>query len=81
MNLFVTRLTELLAASGKMQKEICSDMNISRQKLSKWKTAYNEPSIDEIIMIAKYFEVSTDFLLDVEDEFGIKKENKEETEK
>jgi len=77
MNLFVERLKELLSESGKMQKDICIDLNISRQKLSKWKTSYNEPSIDEIIMIANYFKVSTDYLLGVEDEFGNKMKDKE----
>ena len=76
MNLFVPRLKELLKNSGKMQKEICSDLNISRQKLSKWKTAYNEPSLDELIMISKYFDVSTDYLLGLEDELGNITDNK-----
>lgn len=68
MNLFVVRLKELLASSGKMQKDVCKDLNISKQKLSKWKTGYNEPSIDEIIMIARYFDVSTDFLLGADED-------------
>ena len=55
-----------------MQKEICADLNITKQKLSKWKTGYNEPCIDEIIMIAMYFNVTTDYLLGVEDDTGAK---------
>ncbi|MBQ6979110.1 MAG: helix-turn-helix transcriptional regulator [Clostridia bacterium] len=73
MNLFVVRLKELLAGSGKMQKEICADMNISKQKLSKWKTGYNEPSLDELIMIAHYFDVSTDYLLGIDDDINYKR--------
>ena len=73
MNLFVVRLKELLASSGKMQKEICADMNISKQKLSKWKTGYNEPSLDEIIMIARYFDVSADYLLGLDDDINTKR--------
>ena len=67
MNLFVKRLTELLVGSGKMQKDICEEMGIPKQKLSRWKTGYNEPSLDELIMLAKYFEVTTDYLLGIED--------------
>ena len=37
MNLFVANLKELLKQSNKMQKDICLDLGISRQKLSKWK--------------------------------------------
>lgn len=67
VNLFVERLKELISSSGKMQKEICGDMKISKQKLSKWKTGYSEPSIDEILMIALYFDVTTDYLLGFEE--------------
>ena len=38
MNLFLPRLRELLAESGKMQKDICDELGISKQKLSNWKT-------------------------------------------
>lgn len=40
MNLFLPRLRELLAESGKMQKDICDELGISKQKLSNWKTGY-----------------------------------------
>lgn len=33
MNLFLPRLRELLAESGKMQKDICDELGISKQKL------------------------------------------------
>ncbi|MBR1891826.1 MAG: helix-turn-helix transcriptional regulator [Clostridia bacterium] len=72
MNLFVSRLRDLLVCSGKMQKDICVELGVSRQKLSKWKTGYNEPSLDELMEIALYFEVSTDYLLGLEDDSGVK---------
>lgn len=69
MNLFLPRLRELLAESGKMQKDICDELGISKQKLSNWKTGYSEPNFDDIIMLAKYFDVSTDYLLGLSDEY------------
>lgn len=72
VNLFVPRLKELISESGKMQKDICADLGIPKQKLTRWKTAYNEPSIDEIIMLASYFNVTCDYLLGTEDETGMK---------
>lgn len=68
MSLFLPRFRELLAESGKMQKDICDDLGISKQKLSKWKTGYSEPNFDDIIMLAKYFDVSTDYLLGLSDD-------------
>ncbi len=75
MNLFVPRLKELISESGKMQKDICMDLGIPKQKLTRWKTGYNEPSIDEIIMLATYFNVTADYLLGLEDETGAKNQN------
>ena len=69
-NQFATRLKEVIEESGKMQKDICADLHISKQKLSKWKTRYNEPSMDELIMLALYFDVSVDYLLGLVDETG-----------
>ena len=73
MNLFTQRLKELIITSEKKQKDICEDLGISKQKLSKWKTGYNEPCIDELMILANYFEVSLDYLVGMEDEIGGKK--------
>lgn len=70
MSLFIPRFRDLLNTSGKQQKEICDDLGISPQKLSKWKTGYNEPNFDDIIMLANYFDVSTDYLLGVSEDDG-----------
>ncbi len=67
-NKFVARLTELLNSCGKKQNEISKDLQISKQKLSKWKTGYNEPCLDEIIKLADYFNVSADYLLGIKDD-------------
>ena len=68
MSKFSLVLEHLIQESGKTQNAICNDLGISKQKLSKWKTAYNEPSLDELSIIAKYFKVSTDYLLGLSDE-------------
>lgn len=63
MSLFVVRFKELLEQSGKMQNDICKDLGISKQKLSKWKTGYTEPNLDDIILLATYFDVTADYLI------------------
>ena len=65
MSLFLSRFRGLLEESGKQQKEICDDLGIRAQKLSNWKTGYSEPNFDDIVMIAEYFDISTDYLLGV----------------
>ena len=72
MNLFVSRLTGLINDSGKPQNDICKDLGIYKQKLSRWKLGSTEPNLDDLIIIANYFEVTTDYLLGLEDETGTK---------
>lgn len=67
MNLFAERLNELIINSGKQQNDICKELGIYKQKFSRWKTGFTEPSFDDLIMLAKYFKVSTDYLLGLED--------------
>ncbi len=71
-NMFTSRLSELIRESEKNQNHICADLKISKQKLSNWKTGYCEPNLDDLIMLALYFDVSSDFLLGIEDETGAK---------
>ena len=71
-NLFYARLTELIQESGKTQNKISAELQIPKQKLSNWKTGYTEPNLDDLIALALYFDVSTDYLLGLEDEVGIK---------
>lgn len=66
MNLFVERFSELLKSSGKQQKDICKELGIYKQKVSRWKNGLTEPSFDELILLAKYFKVTTDYLLGVD---------------
>ena len=72
MNFFVTRLNELIVNCGKPQIEICKELGIYKQKLSRWKTGVTKPKLDDLILLATYFNVSIDYLLGLEDETGTK---------
>ena len=67
MNKFANRLNELINNSGKQQKQICEELGIPEPKLSKWKNNHIEPDINDLIMLAKYFKVSIDYLVGLED--------------
>ncbi|MBD5632509.1 MAG: helix-turn-helix transcriptional regulator [Clostridia bacterium] len=69
-NIFSLRLTELIRESGKTQNKISSEFKITKQKLSNWKVGFTEPNLDDLMMIATYFGVSTDYLLGLEDDAG-----------
>ncbi len=70
MNFFKLRLVELIKQSGKMQTEIAKELNIEKQKITHWKSGYIEPNIDDLIKLARYFNVSIDYLVGNENEDG-----------
>ena len=54
---------------GYSQEELASQLNVSRQSISKWEQAQSVPEMDKIIKLSELFEVSIDYLLkdDLED--------------
>lgn len=61
------RLKELRDELGKLQKEIAQDLNLSVQVYCNYEKGQREPSFDTLIKMAKYFNVSTDYLLELTD--------------
>lgn len=47
------------------QVELGAALGVSKQCISNWENGYIQPSVDMLIKIAKYFNVSTDYLLDI----------------
>lgn len=45
------------------QDELAERLNVTRQSISLWETGQTQPSLDNIIALAKLFDVSTDSLL------------------
>lgn len=63
MSLFNQRFKELKEDKNIMLKDLASDLGYSSSKLSYYLNGNNEPSYDELIKIANYFEVSVDYML------------------
>lgn len=66
MSIFSDRLTELRKKRGLTQKELAEQIGIKQNSYSDWETGKNEPSLDNIIKLAKIFNVTTDYLLGVD---------------
>ena len=64
------RLLELREERNLTQDDIAKAINTSRTNIGRWEKGLNEPSASLIIELAKFFEVQTDYLLGLSDDFG-----------
>lgn len=58
------RLKEIRKAKGISQLKLALDLNTNQNTISRYETGEREPGISELIRIADYFEISTDYLLE-----------------
>jgi transcriptional regulator with XRE-family HTH domain len=52
---------------GLSQEKVAEYMGVSRQAVTKWESNISKPSSDNLIKLAKLFEISVDVLLDNEE--------------
>ena len=58
------RLRELRKERHKTQIRMAIDLNMSQNTISRYETGEREPGLRDLIQIADYFGVSTDYLLE-----------------
>lgn len=61
--LLQSRLKKIRGEKGIKQAEIAKFLEIDRTTYSKYETGYSQPDFDTLIKLAKYFDVTTDYLL------------------
>ena len=61
---FDMRLKELRKKKNISQLKLALDLNTSQNTISRYETGEREPGIAELILIAEYFNVSIDYLLE-----------------
>ena len=49
------------------QDELAEKLGVSRQSISLWENGLREPTLSNLIAISKYFKVSIDYLVGLED--------------
>lgn len=64
------RIKGLRAEKGLTQKSLAADLSVTVSTLSHWECNYQEPSSKDILRLAAYFQVSTDYLLGRSDDIG-----------
>jgi transcriptional regulator with XRE-family HTH domain len=65
-NIFKTRLKELRQENGIGQVELAQKLGVSKGVISLWENGLREPNMNSLILIAKFFEVTIDYLVGLE---------------
>lgn len=60
-------IRELRESKGLSQTQLAKELNVRQTAISRWELSENEPDIKTIISLAKFFDVTTDYLLGLED--------------
>ena len=71
-NLFAERLSNLLKEHNLSKRALADKLGISATSISDWTNGKIQPTAEIIYIVAKYFCVSADYLLGLEDEAGSK---------
>ena len=64
--MFKNRLKELRLSKGLSQMQLAKQLNISQSAIAKWELGKTEPTASYIIMLAVFFNETTDYLLGLE---------------
>lgn len=67
MIIFSQRLRELRQEKGLSMKQLAKEINTTDAAISNWENGVNEPKICYLKAIAIFFNVSSDYLLGLED--------------
>ena len=74
--MFNEKLKELRKKKGLTQEDLASELNVSRQAITKWESGDGAPDIDNLRNIALFFHVSVDYLIDNKTEQIVDLKNK-----
>ena len=66
-NKFYAKLKELREDNNLSQEKLAKLLHCNQSTIAKWETGDREPSLDFLCQIAKHFDVTTDYLLGLED--------------
>lgn len=64
-------IKKLRLARGISQVELANQLNVSKQCVSNWENDNIQPSVEMLVKLARFFGVSTDYLLDINTQASI----------
>ena len=70
--MYGNRIKELRKEKGLTQVELASYIGSTQKQISKWEVGFLEPNIDSIKKLAIFFDVTSDYLIGLENDAGVK---------
>lgn len=67
----MTRLFELRKERGLSQRDMAVEFSVSQSTYNNWENARTQPSIEQLIAMARFFDVSVDYLVGNSDDAGM----------
>ena len=67
-DVFIKRLIELRTAAGLSQRKLAKEIGVSYAAVQYWERNRSNPDAESIIRLAKFFHVTTDYLLGLTDD-------------
>ena len=64
------KIKDLRKNCNKTQQELCEFIGLPRYIVSNWEQGRSEPSAEDLIKLADFFDCTVDYLLGREDDFG-----------
>lgn len=68
IKMYYKRIRELREDNDKFQKDIAKLLNTTQQNYSKIENGTSEITADRVVILAKYYGVSADYILELSDE-------------
>lgn len=67
MTKFAEKLKEVREEKEISQEQLGKELGFTQTCIAKWEAGTRTPNLDNLVIIAKFFEVTTDYLLGLED--------------
>ena len=67
MDKFAIKIKEIRTEKGYTQKQLAEAIKTTDDSIYSWEKGRSQPSIEMLRALSKFFEVSTDYLLGLED--------------
>lgn len=67
----IIRIFELIKERGISQRETAKIFGVSQGTFNNWENSNTQPSIEQLISIARFFEVSVNYLIGNADDVGV----------